>query len=162
MSPTSASWTGGSSELSSSREVAYAARTAERIETVTTSLPEGSSPEVGADPCQMPGCAQNNREGAHDALVRLGHLSHDYLPPDISPAPPRKPISLSTREDSEPVMIALPVALLRYLFEGFGDIVTLDYQDVERLREGEGRFEIFTERLQDPAMLRFRFRIKDE
>ncbi len=121
---------------------------------MTTSLPAGWSPE----PCTFSGCGRNNTDGYHYSLEEEGKLHHRYMP-----LPPlHKPISLSTREDSEPVMIALPVALLRYLFEGFGDIVTLDYQDVERLREGEGRFEITTERLQDPAMLRFRFQIKDE
>lgn len=56
------------------------------------------------------------------------------------------------------MMLSVPIALLRYLFEGFGNMITLDYQDVERLLEGEERFVIYTERLQDPFQIRFTFK----
>lgn len=58
-------------------------------------------------------------------------------------------------------MIAVPVALLRYLFEGYGNVITLDPHDVRRLREQKERFEIFTERLQDPYQIRFSFRARE-
>ena len=73
----------------------------------------------------------------------------------------RNPLSFSTREDSQPVMIAVPVALLRYLFEGYGNVITLDPHDMRRLREHGERFEIFIERLQDPYQIRLSFRARE-
>lgn len=71
------------------------------------------------------------------------------------PEPSTRRPTLSTREDSEPLMLSVPLAILRYLFETVGDEITLDRSDVLRLNEGIENYKLYVE--QDPDKLRFKF-----